>query len=377
MCAVNDVRLPSRLIYVGVCMSSPLHRYGENSNSNKQTNISRLLKFSSSQLLAFVVNQYLLLAAQIILIIEKIIKNLTLSSNIIFFWAHNRQTRSNQIFKLVKYLILSTSADMIPEGEVPLNEVQLVALEKMRSSFSHSDGHGMEVNDNMFIRYLRARNFDFEKSSTMLNATLQWRKEYGVGNMESWRDMLTLENSTGKMYVRGFDRQGHSIIYMKPALENTQDYEGNVKHLVFTMEKAVSTMQSLPPEQSKVLLLIDFDGYSMLKASPMKTSMECLHILQNHYPERLFRAYLLRPPWIFHTFYNIIQPFIDPVTKIKIQMIGGTPQEVCKTLQKQIDPDAFESAIGGNDSRPFVSEKYLKGPMNLDYNAILREELSK
>jgi hypothetical protein len=59
-------------------------------------------------------------------------------------------------------------------------------------------------------------------------------------------------------------------------------------------------------------LLIDYEGFSIFNAPPMKTSQETLSILQNQYPERLHRAYLIRPPFYFSIFWSLISPFIDP-----------------------------------------------------------------
>jgi len=73
--------------------------------------------------------------------------------------------------------------------------------------------------------------------------------------------------------------------------------------------------------QQKMVLLIDYDGFSMSNAPPMKTSKATLTILQDHYPERLFRAYVIKPLTIFYGFFKLISPFIDPVTKAKIVMI--------------------------------------------------------
>jgi CRAL/TRIO domain len=100
------------------------------------------------------------------------------------------------------------------------------------------------------------------------------------------------------MYIRGHDRAGHPLLYMKPRLENTYDHEGNMKHLVYTMERTCGIAKKGNQKSEKMSLLIDYEGFSLFNAPPMKTSTETLSILQNHYPERLPKAYLIRP---FHS----------------------------------------------------------------------------
>ena len=112
---------------------------------------------------------------------------------------------------------------------VDLSKEQNDALEKMRTAFPASDCCGLALNDATFMRYLKARTFDFQKSSAMLSATIKWRNEFGLCQMHSdWTDIIQKENITGKMYARGFTREGHPILYMKPRFENTRDHDGNM-----------------------------------------------------------------------------------------------------------------------------------------------------
>ena len=252
-----------------------------------------------------------------------------------------------------------------------MDEQQTIALEQMRAEFSTEPGYGMAMNDATLLRYLRARNFDVDKSKAMLRETLNWRRDFGVENMHEWKDVIAIENSPGKMYVRGYDKDVHALIYMKPRLENTNDHDGNIKHLVYTLEKAVACMSSNTTAE-KLCLLIDYEGYSLRNAPPMKTSMETLTILQNHYPERLFRAYMIRPPWIFHAFFNMISPFIDPVTKNKIAMVSGS--NIKEKLVETIDPVVLEEELGGCDTRPFVSSEYLQAPLDTDFWTLLERK---
>lgn len=103
------------------------------------------------------------------------------------------------------------------------------ALEKMRTAFPAKDCCGLALNDATFLRYLRARTFDFSKSSAMLTSTIKWRNEFGICDMQrGWTDIIQKENVTGKLYARGFSKEGHPLLYMRPGLENTRDHDGNM-----------------------------------------------------------------------------------------------------------------------------------------------------
>jgi hypothetical protein len=242
------------------------------------------------------------------------------------------------------------------------------ALVQMRALFAGKADpldRAFPLDDSCFLRYLRARNFDVTKAQVMLTNTLAWRKEFGVANIHSKANIATIskENSTGKTYVRGFDSQGHAIMYMRPKYENTYDHDGNCLHLVYNLERAIACMNRRHEEQGqgpppatgaaeKIALLVEYEGYSIFNAPPMRTSRAILDILQNHYPERLYKAYLIRPPWIFSSFWTMISPFIDKVTKAKINMISAsTGPEIVRKIgvasEGTITADMLELDIGG------------------------------
>jgi len=242
-----------------------------------------------------------------------------------------------------------------------LTTQQIEALATMRNHFSGADGEGLPMNDLTFSRYLRARQWNVSKAQSMLNDTLKWRRDFGIKSIhDGWQSIIAEENATGKGYVRGFSAAGNALLYLKPKHENTFNHDGNLKHLVYNMERAVRVMEANGRNCEKLVLIIDYDGYSLLNAPPMKTSTETLSILQNHYPERLFRAYCIRPPWIFNAFWTMISPFIDPTTYQKIVMVNGSKAEIAARLSSDgIPPEALESSLGGLDRRPFLSKVYL------------------
>lgn len=109
--------------------------------------------------------------------------------------------------------------------------------------------------------------------------------------------IMEKENETCKLYVRGYDNEGRALLYMRPAKENTQDAVNNMRHLTWNLEKAIAC--SAKNGRSKVCIIIDYDEFSLRHAPPLSTSRYTLDILQKHYPERMHKAYICNPPFVF------------------------------------------------------------------------------
>lgn len=57
-----------------------------------------------------------------------------------------------------------------------------------------------------------------------------------VQMVEDEMDVMAKENSTGKVYMSGFDKQGRPVMVMRPRNENTMDHDGNIKHMTYQVQ---------------------------------------------------------------------------------------------------------------------------------------------
>lgn len=214
-----------------------------------------------------------------------------------------------------------------------------------------------------------------------------------------YRALLERENATGKIYVRGYDKEGRAMLYLRPGRENTCVLEDQMKHLVWNLEKAIACTRHqsqrillqqrrkqkqtqigdgddenvhdsnpFPPPLEKVNLLIDYEGFTLQNAPSLTASRFTLDVLQKYYPERLHRAYVLNPPWIFSTFWTLIQPFIHVKTKEKI-VFCSTPSAMSSTLHERMNSiHHLEPVALGTATKEFDSQAYLNLPFHVSFD---------
>jgi len=242
-------------------------------------------------------------------------------------------------------------------------------IARLRAEVAEANGGSSSVDANFELddaccsRYLRARGLDHSKAKTMLLDTIKWRREFGVAKMvEEHFETLAFECSTGKSFISPFfDNDGRPIMVMRNRHENSRSHEGNILNLVYQLERGCAATRAAGVE--KWTLIIDFNGYSMSNAPPLKTSRATLSIMQKHYPERLHRCFMLDAPWLFSGAWAALSPFIDPVTSAKICFVNGPMEEGsdrAKLMQESFKLSSLEECVGGSAQWTYSAEEYLR-----------------
>ncbi|PIN20907.1 Phosphatidylinositol transfer protein PDR16 [Handroanthus impetiginosus] len=212
-----------------------------------------------------------------------------------------------------------------------------------------------QCSDASILRFLRARNWNTKKAAKMLKDDIKWRLEYKPEKIR-WDDVAR-EGETGKIYRTNYlDKEGRTVLIMRPGFQNTNSVEGQIKYLVYCMENAIS---NLDHDQEQMVWLIDFQRWNMACIS-VKVTRETARILQDHYPERLGIAILYKPPKVFESFWLLVKPFLESKTSKKVKFVYSDQPQSMKVMEALFDMGKLESTFGGKSNDSFNIETYAK-----------------
>ena len=66
-----------------------------------------------------------------------------------------------------------------------------------------------------------------------------------------------------------------------------------------------------------------------------------------YFPESLYKMYLVNAPFIFTAIWNIISPWIHPITKAKIRIVKSKDEARKKMLEDGVDIEVVPTFLGG------------------------------
>lgn len=82
-----------------------------------------------------------------------------------------------------------------------------------------------------------------------------------------------------------------------------------------------------PARAAAAVVLFDMQGWRLSHGLHLRKVHALVHTLQDHYPERLEAALLVRTPLIFRGAWALIKPIIDPVTAAKVHFLPTWPAQ--------------------------------------------------
>ncbi|XVF66743.1 hypothetical protein PTKIN_Ptkin10aG0062100 [Pterospermum kingtungense] len=222
------------------------------------------------------------------------------------------------------------------------DEIERNKVGIMRALVEREELSAKDVDDLTIRRFLRARDLDIEKASTMFLKYLSWRRTFMPRGFISESEIST-QLPHNKLFMQGLDKQGRPIVVAfggrhKPSKGNLEEVK---RFVVYGLEKICDRM---PKGQEKFVAIGDLEGWGYSN-SDIRAYVASLSILQDCYPERLAKLFIVHVPYIFMTAWKVVYPFIDSRTKKKIVFVEN--KKLKSTLLKDIDDSQLPEIYGG------------------------------
>ncbi|KAI3802573.1 hypothetical protein L1987_30711 [Smallanthus sonchifolius] len=214
---------------------------------------------------------------------------------------------------------------------------------QMRDLVEKQDSTSKEYDDLTLRRFLRARDLDIDKACTMFLKYLKWRKTF-VPNGSISVSEIPNHIAQNKLFMQGTDKSGRLITVVfggRHYPNKPGSLEEFKRYVVFTLERIISRT---PPGQEKFVAIADIQGWGYSN-SDIRGYLAALSILQDYYPERLGKMFVVHVPRVFMAAWKMVYPFIDEKTKKKIVFVEN--KQLKSTLLQDIDESQLPEIYGG------------------------------
>ncbi|CAM0875932.1 unnamed protein product [Alopecurus aequalis] len=226
------------------------------------------------------------------------------------------------------------------DGGDDASEWKMVA--ELRAVVETQDPAAKEEDDFMLRRFLRARGHEIAKASAMFLKYLAWKraaKPHGPITDDEVRNELVQE----KHYVQGHDRMGRPMLYLFGARHfvGKRDLDEFKRYIIYILD---NTCTKLPVGQERYSSVVDLRGVGYANCD-IRAMLASLDIVQNNYPERLGRVFLIHVPYVFMALWKMVYPFIDENTKKKFVFVAD--RDLDTMLRDAIDVSQLPEEFGG------------------------------
>ncbi|MFX9848059.1 SEC14 family lipid-binding protein, partial [Acinetobacter baumannii] len=181
------------------------------------------------------------------------------------------------------------------------NEEEKEKVELMKVTVEKQDPDCKEIHDETLRRFLRARDLDVEKASAMFLKYIKWRRTF-VPKGSIPTSEISNEIAQNKMFMQGCDKQGRPIAIVLGARHFA--CKGGVdefkRFVVFALDKLCSR---IPHGQGNFTIIGDLEGYGYCN-SDVRGYLAALSVLQDYYPERLGKIFIVHVPYVFMTLWK-------------------------------------------------------------------------
>jgi len=264
-----------------------------------------------------------------------------------------------------------------PEGFIPRDDFLTDPRKvSMIETFQHAiddddiDYHALAAQSDFpldkktLIRYLEAYQWADAPPgrgyADRLKDTIQWRANFPLPVTNY--NLLRTELATGKNFTHGKSRDGRPIIYIFVARENTWHADNNVTTLVYTLERAIASMDMNTLE---TIVIIDCKDITLSNAPSTTFLSLVVDIMGRHLPRRNGQIFVCNVSSMFYFIWNVISAPLSEVAKSKVRILTSDQDLIRNEIGKCVDLDELLPEFGGNSKYQFDVDMYLQSDPRL------------
>jgi hypothetical protein len=208
-------------------------------------------------------------------------------------------------------------------------------------------------------RYLRARKWNVSHTIKSILEMIDWRIDNHVDLILEDQSAILRMNLLEKLIPganHGYTKTDRPLYIEKSGLipvdkllnqfKSEDVIQYHIYWFEFNCQRARERSRQVGKHIENFTIIYDLNGLTLAARKTLHLLKQCFYIDNNYYPERLGQMFVVNPPMIFPTIWNIVKPWLDPVTQTKVFVIRKGP-ETATTLLQHINSDQLPSEYGG------------------------------
>ncbi|XP_030551513.1 sec14 cytosolic factor isoform X2 [Rhodamnia argentea] len=226
-----------------------------------------------------------------------------------------------------------------------MEKSQELALTQMRKSVQKLGSSTEKIGEPTLMRFLIARSMDADKAAKMFVKWQEWRATW-VPNGFVPESEIGEELAARKIFLQGLSRSGQPLmVAMASKHFPSKDQLQFKKFVIYLLDKSIaSSFKGREIGNEKVIVILDLQNlsYKNVDVRGFITGFQCL---QDYYPERLAKLFILNMPRFFVSVWRMISRFLEKATLEKIVIVSNEDER--EDLVKEIGCEVLPEEHGG------------------------------
>ena len=294
-----------------------------------------------------------------------------------------RQPISGDVVKKHPSGILPTRATLLPDSQKiknfkprtewdTYNEEELNILVQI-SKWLGEDVFAQIPQDQLtcFLRGYAYKPDWAETSYVELHENIEWRKQVNADGLLASppprRKLFEQLNQGGPI---GRDGHGHVVELVRigkievSKLFKNFDVDEILRHIMYVAEAkrayCIANSMDRGTRLTKTVVVVDCAGLGTghLQKNFVTLMKKTNDVLSGHYPETMFKTYVINGPFVLRACWNIVKPMLHPITVAKFTILGSGWEKIFERDGIVLDGGAMPTTLSWTDAANDAMSRY-------------------